>query len=84
MKEVTLLMAGTNYEGCTVLAVFEREKNADNAIEEIKKWHKNKPDLPSCNAPDSEWGLYDKYNKTFPFGHEYFADRYYKVKHEVR
>ena len=84
MTEVTLLMADVSYEGSSVLAVFNQEEMADEAICIISEWHKNKPDLPKDDAPNSEWDFYSAYNDTFPFGNEYYADRYYTVKHELR
>jgi hypothetical protein len=84
MAEVTILMGGSNYDECAVLAVFRQESMADEAIRSISEWHKNKPDLPRVDAPDSERDFYSAYKDTFPFESDYDFDIYYKVKHELR
>lgn len=84
MTEVTVLMAGYDHEGSSVMAVFSQEEMAKHAVALIDEWHKSRPALPSDNAPESDWDLYAAYTDTFPFGTDYSADRYYTVKHELR
>ena len=81
MAEVTLLMSSVDYEGSTVLAVFAKESEADKALSSINEWISNKPDN---NGEEDYWEVIRDYNKTFPFKEEYYADEYFKVKHELR